>query len=160
MACCLNSHWERMKIKRRFGFGLFVFPWPSSWIAWFFLISWPLRLRTLVLLEPCYSRTSLVAQMVKNLPTVQETRVRSLGGEDPLEKGMGTHSSILAWRIPWTEEPGRLQSMGSPRVRHPWSNLAYTSAHIMKANSPREKSLISVGGRVFLPLQPLKTRGE
>ena len=53
--------------------------------------------------------------MVKNLPAVQETRVRSLGQEDPLEKGT---SSILAWRIPWTEEPGRLQSMGLPRIRH------------------------------------------
>ena len=51
---------------------------------------------------------SLVAQMVKNLPAIQETRVQSLGGEDPLEKGMATHSNILAWRIPWTEEPGRL----------------------------------------------------
>ena len=50
--------------------------------------------------------------MVKNLPAVQESRVRSLGGEDPLEKGMATHSSILAWRIPWTEEPDGLQSMG------------------------------------------------
>ena len=61
---------------------------------------------------------SLLAQMVKNPPTIQETRVRSLGWEDPLEKGMATHSSILAWRIPWTEEPGGLQSMGSQRVRH------------------------------------------
>ena len=56
--------------------------------------------------------------MVKNLPTMQETRVRSLGQEDPLEKGRGTHSSILAWRIPWTEEPGGLQSVGSQRVGH------------------------------------------
>ena len=61
---------------------------------------------------------SLVAQMVKRLPAVQETRVQSLGWEDPLEKEMATHSSILAWKIPWTEEPGRLQSMGSQRVRH------------------------------------------
>ena len=61
---------------------------------------------------------SLVAQMVKRLPAVQETWVRSLGREDPLEKEMATHSSILAWRIPWTEEPGRLQSMGLQRVRH------------------------------------------
>ena len=61
---------------------------------------------------------SLVAQMVKNLPAMQETWVRSLGWEDPLEKGLATHSSILAWRIPWTEEPGRLQSMESHRVRH------------------------------------------
>ena len=57
-------------------------------------------------------------QMVKSLPTMQETRVQSLGQEDPLEKEMATHPSILAWRIPWTEEPGGLQSMGSQRVRH------------------------------------------
>ena len=56
--------------------------------------------------------------VVKNLPAMQETQVRSLGQEDPLEEGMATHSSILAWRIPWTEEPGRLQSMGSQRVGH------------------------------------------
>ena len=60
---------------------------------------------------------SLVAQTVKNLPAMQETRVQSLGVEDLLEKGMATHSSILASRIPWTEELGRLQSMGSQRVR-------------------------------------------
>ena len=59
-----------------------------------------------------------MAQMVKNLPAVQETQVRSLGWEDPLEKGMATYSSVLAWRIPWTEEPSGLQSMGSQRVRH------------------------------------------
>ena len=56
--------------------------------------------------------------MVKNLPAVQETRVLFLGWEDLLEKGMAIHSSILAWRIPWTEETGRLQSMGLKRVRH------------------------------------------
>ena len=61
-----------------------------------------------------------MAQMVKNLPTVQQTRVWSLGQEDPLEKGMATHCNILAWRIPWTEEPGGLQSMGSQRVGHDW----------------------------------------
>ena len=60
---------------------------------------------------------SLVAQMVKNLPAMWETQVQSLGLEDPLEKEMATHSSILAWRIPWTEEASRLQSMGSQRVR-------------------------------------------
>ena len=64
------------------------------------------------------TRASPVAQMVKNLPAKQETRVQFLGWEDPLEKEMATHSSILAWRIPWTEEPGRLQSMGSQRVRY------------------------------------------
>ena len=62
-------------------------------------------------------RASLVAQMVKNLPAMQETQVQSLGQEDPLEKEMVTHSSTLAWSIPWTEEPGGLQSTGS-RVRH------------------------------------------
>ena len=61
-------------------------------------------------------RVSLVAQMVKNLPAMQETWVRSLGWEDPLEKGMETCSTILAREIPWTEEPGGLQSMGSQRV--------------------------------------------
>ena len=61
---------------------------------------------------------SLVAQTVKNLPAMQETWVPSLGQEDPLEKGMATLSSILAWRVPWTKEPGELQSMGSPRVRY------------------------------------------
>ena len=61
---------------------------------------------------------SLVAQRVKHLPAMQETWVRSLGQEDPLEKEMATHYSNLAWKIPWTEKPGRLQSMGSKRVRH------------------------------------------
>jgi len=56
--------------------------------------------------------------MVKNLPTMQETWVRSLGWEDPLEKGIATHSSILAWKTPWTEDPGRLQFMGLQRVGH------------------------------------------
>ena len=60
----------------------------------------------------------LVAQTIKNLPAMQETQVRSLGWEDPLEKEMATHFSILAWKIPWTKVPGRLQSMGSQRVRH------------------------------------------
>ena len=63
---------------------------------------------------PC----QILAQMVKNLPGIWETQVQSLDLEDPLEKGMATHSSILAWRILWTEEPGRLQSMGSQRVAH------------------------------------------
>ena len=57
----------------------------------------------------------MVSQLVKNMPAILETQVRSLGQEDPLEKGMATHSSILAWRSPWTEEPGGLQSMGLQR---------------------------------------------
>ena len=64
-----------------------------------------------------YSWASLVAQMVKNLPAMLETWARSLGWENPLEEGMATHSSILAWRIPWTEEPGRLQSTESQSQR-------------------------------------------
>ena len=63
-------------------------------------------------------KASLVPQMVKSLPAMQEIQVQSLGQEDPLEKGMATHSTILAWKIPGTEESGRLQSMGSQRVRH------------------------------------------
>ena len=58
------------------------------------------------------------SQMVKNLPAMQKTQVGSLDREDPLEKGMATHSRFLAWRITWTEDPGRLQSMGSQRVKH------------------------------------------
>ena len=81
-------------------------------------------------LSPCHLPTPLqdhtslyfpVAQMVKNLPAVLETRAQSLGWKDPLEKGMATHSSILARRIPWMEEPGGLQSPGSRRVGHNWA---------------------------------------
>ena len=71
---------------------------------------------------------SLVAQSVRNLPAVQETSVPSLGQEDPLEKKMASHSSILAWKIPWTEEPGRIQSMGSQRLQHNW----VTNTHSIK----------------------------
>ena len=63
--------------------------------------------------------------MVKNLPAIQEIQVQSLGWEDPLEKGMTTHSSILVWKIPWTEEPGELQSMGLQRVRHNWVTIIF-----------------------------------
>ena len=63
-------------------------------------------------------KTGLVAQSVKNLPAMKETQVQSLGWEDPLEKEMAPYSSILAWKIPWTEEPGGLQSMGLQGVRH------------------------------------------
>ena len=65
-----------------------------------------------------YMWASLLAQRLKRLPGMRETQVRSLGWEDPLEKEMATHSSTLAWRIPWREEPGGLQSMGSQRVGH------------------------------------------
>ena len=70
--------------------------------------------------------TSLVAQVVKHLPTMWETQIWSLGQKDPLEKEMATHSSILAWRIPWTEEPGGLWSMGLQRVGHDWATKLST----------------------------------
>ena len=77
--------------------------------------NWEVGIDTCTLL---YERGSLLAQRVKHLPAVQETPVQFLGQEDPLEKEMETHSSTLAWKIPWMEEPGRLQSMGSQRVGH------------------------------------------
>ena len=72
--------------------------------------------KTVFIIEICGSKET--GETVKNLPAMQETRIQSLGQEDPLEKGMATHSSILAWRIPWTEEPGKLQFIGSQRVGH------------------------------------------
>ena len=72
--------------------------------------------------DPIETKAREVAQMVKNLPAVQETWVWSLGQEDPLEKGMATHSHIFARKIPWTEAPGGLQSMGLQRVRCDWEN--------------------------------------
>ena len=69
-----------------------------------------------------------MTQMVKNLPAIQETLVHSLDGEDPLEKEMAAHYSILAWRVPWTEEPGGLQSIGLQRVGHDCSDLALAPA--------------------------------
>ena len=72
-------------------------------------------------------QASLVAQTVKNLPVMWEIQVHFLGWEDPLEEGKATHSNILAWRIPWTEELGGLQSIGSQRVRHSWGTNTFTS---------------------------------
>ena len=76
-----------------------------------------------------WSWASVVAQMVKNLRAMPEIWVWSLSREDPLEKEMATHSSILAWRIPWTEEPGRLQSMGSQRVGYNWATNTHKHTH-------------------------------
>ena len=73
-----------------------------------------------------YSWTPIVAQMVKNPPAMWETWVRSLSWEDPLEKGMATHSSILAWRIPWSEKPGGLQFMESQRRGYDWATFTFT----------------------------------
>ena len=77
-----------------------------------------------------FSWASLVAQMGKNLPAVHETQVQSLGQEDPLEEGTATHSSILAWRIPWTEEPSRLSSLGLQRV-----DMTETTQHACSSQS-------------------------
>ena len=79
------------------------------------------------------TRASLVAQTVKCLPEVRETQVRSLGWEDPLEKEMATHSSILAWKIPWTEEPGRLQSLGLQKSRTRLSDFTSKSLLMVTA---------------------------
>ena len=78
--------------------------------------------------------------MVKNLPAVQEIWVQSLSQEDPLGKGMATHSSILAWRISWTEEPGGLQSLGSQRVGHNWATNTFTFFHFIHQRNPGELS--------------------
>ena len=77
-------------------------------------------------------KASLVTQRVKHLPALRETSVRSLGREDPLEKEMATHSNILAWRIPWTEEPGRLKFMGSQRVGHDWVASLWVTPRVLK----------------------------
>ena len=84
------------------------------------------------MVKPLYFLNSSSDLVVKNLPAVQKTRVRSLGWEDPLEKEMVTHFSILAWKISWTEEPGGLQSMGSQRVGHDWVT---NTQHVMSGTS-------------------------
>ena len=76
-----------------------------------------------------------MVQLVKNPPAMQETQVQSLGWEDPPEKGMATHSSVLAWKIPWTEDPGRLQSMGLQRVQDVWRDWAHMLAMLSSLNS-------------------------
>ena len=88
----------------------------STFTSWIFIV-----LPLLGLLSARNLWASLVAQMVKRLPAVWETWVQPLGCEDPLEKEMATHSSTLAWKIPWTKEPGRPQSTGSQRVGHDWA---------------------------------------
>ena len=88
---------------------------PLVHFFFFFLIFWMLRI---TLKNRWKYKVGQVAQLVKNLPAMQETQVQSLGGEDPLAESMATHSSILAWKIPRTEEPGGLQFVGSQRVGH------------------------------------------
>ena len=79
-----------------------------------------------------WNQIDLVAQRLKHLPPMRETWVQSLGQEDPLEKEMAIHSSILAWRIPWMEKPSRLQSMRSQRVRHNWATSPYLTLPLQK----------------------------
>ena len=87
---------------------------------------------------------ALVVQRVKNLPAMQETWVQSLSQEDLLEKEMATHSSILAWRIPWTKEPGGLQSMGSQRVRHDWETEHLHNSILTPSSIPSEWSYFQI----------------
>ena len=89
--------------------------------------------------------------MVKNLPAMQETRGQLLGWEDPLEKGMVTYSSILAWGIPWTEESGRLQSM-LPRVRHEWAHIHYSHLGKSRMTSSSIKGCFNVWWDNFLSI--------
>ena len=90
--------------------------------------------------------SSLVAQTVKRLSTMWETRVRSLGREDPLEKEMAIHTSTIAWKIPRTEEPGRLQSMGSQKVGHDWvTSLTYL--HLKQLEKEEMKNSIASKGK-------------
>ena len=101
---------------------------------------------------------SLVAQHVQNPPAmqvVQEMQVLSRGWEDPLEEGMATHSSILAWRIPWKEESGGLQSVGSQRVRHKWSDLACTHIFPGKAKEDELKQTNSSTGEIRVEISGL-----
>ena len=94
------------------------------WMYIFLCLRWGWLTPTL---QSCWA-----SQMVKHLPSMRETRVWSLGWEDPLEKEMAIHSSILAWKIPWMKEPGRLQSMWSQRVRHDWvSSLSLSLAELL-----------------------------
>ena len=86
---------------------------------------------------------SLVAQRVKPLPAMWETRVWSLGWEGPLEKEMATHSSTLAWKIPWFEKPGRLQSTGSQRVRHDWATSLHLVAKWVRICLPMQGTWVS-----------------
>ena len=117
---------------------LLLASWGGTFWVWQIFTAWIL-LQTLV----C-TRASLVAQAVKNHCAMQETGVWSLGWEDPLEKGMATHSSILAWEIPWTEEPGGLQSMGSQRVE---DDLATNTFTLRVCTNPRIKAM-SFGGNL------------
>ena len=89
----------------------------------------------------CYMNTSLVAQTVKHLPTAREAWVQSVGWEDFLEKEMAIHSSILAWKIPWMEKPGRLYSMGSERVEHNWATSPHMNTSVATTRTKKWKAI-------------------
>ena len=94
------------------------------------------KLLLIFLLSPRWNEGFPGGSVMKNLPAKQEMGVQSLGGEDPLEKEMATHSSVLAWRIPWTEEPGRLQSRGLQRVWHDLATKPHTYIYCIKLYWP------------------------
>ena len=120
----INACHEQGKGGESDAYELFIwYPWTDFLTRLLSVLPWSVKWAELA---------SLVAQMVKHMPAMQETCVQFLGWEDPLEKEMATHSSTLAWKIPWTEEPGRLQSMGSQSVRHDWVtslSLSPSSSH-------------------------------
>ena len=120
---------------------IFIF-WMLSFKPPFSLYSFTFIKKLVISSSLSVIRASLVAQTVKCLPTMQETRVRSLGREVPLEKKMATHSSILAWKIPWTEESGRLQSMGSQRVGHDWATSLHFTSSVIRVSSAYLRLLI------------------
>ena len=109
-----------------------VFVCSSLMDGWSVSISWLLWYEVSKIVKFKEARASLVAQMVKNPPVMQETQVWALSWEDPLEKRMATHSSILAWRIPWTEESGGLQAYGGlQRVRRSWVANTFTHFQVV-----------------------------
>ena len=115
--------------------------WPDIAISWriFHCLLWSMQ-----------SKTSLVAQSVKNLPAVQEIQVHSLGWGDALEKEMATHSSILAWKLSWTEEPGGLQSIGLQRVGHDWVTNTYLHSQRLWHSQQSRSSCFSETLLLFL----------
>ena len=110
--CCLTRTLSFLLLELLWGLSCCASLWSLSLLSLVFSLFW-------------FTTAFFVAQRLKCLPGMQETWVWSLGWEDPLEKEMATHSSALAWRIPWREEPGRLQSMGLQRVGHDWVTLLY-----------------------------------
>ena len=119
-----------------------------GWNERFLLLLFEMNLNPTLSIE----RASLVAQMVKNLLEMQDMQVRSLGWEDPLEKGMTNHSSILSWRIPWTEEPGRLKSTVSQRVGHDWVKHTHkhTSTESGTWGQRKECGYLLIFGQLYL----------